>query len=163
MANSKAIGETTEAVILAHLIQRGDSVSLPFGNNQRYDMIVDRRGQLIRAQCKTGRLRNGVVLFNACSFNGFTGAERDYRGQADVFLVWCQELRTVYELPVEACGKRMVALRVNPSRNGQSARTRIAAAYQLRCPSLDSNQDPSRYERAAPTIELLGRSLNANA
>jgi hypothetical protein len=74
----------TEAVILVHLIQGGDSVSLPFGNNQRYDMVIDREGRLVKAQCKTGRLRNGVVLFNACSFNRFTGAERDYRGQADV-------------------------------------------------------------------------------
>ena len=48
--NSKAIGETTEAVILAHLVRRGDSVSLPFGNTQRYDMIVDRRDKLIKAQ-----------------------------------------------------------------------------------------------------------------
>ena len=134
MVNPKAVGERTEAVILAHLIQRGDCVSLPFGNNQRYDMIVDRGGTLIKAQCKTGRLRNGVVLFNACSFNGFTGAERDYRGQADVFLVCCHELHAVYEIPVDACGKRMVALRVLPSRNGQSARTRVAAAYQLVVP-----------------------------
>jgi hypothetical protein len=128
----------TEAVILAHLIQRGDTVSLPFGNNQRYDMIIDREGRLVKAQCKTGRLRNGVVLFNACSFNGFTGAQRDYRGQADVFLVWCHELRTLYEVPVEACGKRMVALRVQPPRNAQRARTRIATAYEVQCPGRDT-------------------------
>ncbi len=101
MANPKAIGETTEAVILAHLIQRGDSVSLPFGNNQRYDMIVDRRGKLIKAQCKTGRLRNGVVVFKVSSYNGFTGEHRDYKGEVDVFLIWCPELNTMYEVP---CG-----------------------------------------------------------
>jgi hypothetical protein len=53
----------TEAVILAHLIQRGDLIALPFGNNQRYDMVIDRGGALLKAQCKTGRLRNGVVRF----------------------------------------------------------------------------------------------------
>ena len=44
MPNPKAIGEMTEAVILAHLILRGDGVLLPFGNNQRYDMVIDRGG-----------------------------------------------------------------------------------------------------------------------
>ena len=92
-----------------------------------------------------------MVLFNACSFNGFTGAERDYRGQADVFLVWCRQLSAVYEVPVAACGKRMVALRVLPSRNGQSARTHLAAAYELRCPSLDLEPRNRHVMRCALT------------
>jgi PD-(D/E)XK endonuclease len=102
--NPKAVGEMTEAVILAHLVQRGDTLLLPFGNNQQY-MVIDRDGDLIRAQCKTGRLRNGVVRFCVCSINGFTGEHRDYKGQADVFLVWFRELNTVYEVPVDVCGK----------------------------------------------------------
>jgi len=54
MQNTKALGEVTEGVILAHLLRRGEVVLLPFGNNQRYDMVVDRSGLLIKAQCKTG-------------------------------------------------------------------------------------------------------------
>jgi hypothetical protein len=127
--NPKAIGETTEAVILAHLIQRGDNVSLPFGNNQRYDMIVDRGGKLIKAQCKTGRLRKGVVVFRASSCNGFTGEHRDYKGQVDVFLIWCPELNTVYEVPVAACGKQKMSLRIERTKNGQTAYVRYALDY----------------------------------
>ena len=104
-----------------------------------------------------GAAAQWLVLFNACSFNGFTGAERDYRGQADAFLVWCREVRQVYEIPVDACGKRAVALRVHPSRNGQSARTRVAADYELTVPQPGLEPGSLAYERAAPTIELLGR------
>jgi hypothetical protein len=127
--NPKAIGELTEGVILAHLLARGDGVALPFGNNQRYDMILDRDGTLMKAQCKTGRLRNGVVKFRVASTNGFTGECRDYRGQVDVFLVWCPELNAVYEVPVAACGRRQRSLRVEPTRNRQTAYVRFAADY----------------------------------
>ena len=144
----------TEAVILALLIQRGDTVSLPFGNNQRYDMIVDRGGGLIRAQCKTGRLRNGVVVFSTSSCNGFTGEHRDYKGQADVFLVWCPQLNTVYEVPVSSCGKQQVSLRTTRARNGQSTYIRRAADYLV--PAAGVEPASSLYESVALTVELGG-------
>ena len=54
----KVTGERTEALILAKLVTAGYAVSLPFGNNQRYDLIYEDAGVLKKAQCKTGRLRN---------------------------------------------------------------------------------------------------------
>jgi hypothetical protein len=38
-------------------------VSIPFGTNQRYDLIVDLGDRLVRVQCKTGRLRDGTIKF----------------------------------------------------------------------------------------------------
>lgn len=38
---SKNKGELVEAVVLAELMKREIAVSLPFGDNQRYDMILD--------------------------------------------------------------------------------------------------------------------------
>jgi hypothetical protein len=154
MPNPKAIGEMTEAVILAHLIQRGDCVSLPFGNNQRYHMIVDRHGKLIKAQGKTGRLRNGVVVFKVSSCNGFTGEHRDYQGQADVFLVWYPELNSVYEVPVAACGRQQVSLRIERTKNDQAAHVRHAAEYVV--PAAGVEPASSLYESAALTVELGG-------
>ena len=161
MPNPKAIGETTEAVILAHLIQRGDRVCLPFGNNQRYDMIIDRQGALIKAQCKTGRLRNGAVRFNVTSCNGFTGEHRVYKGQVDVFLVWCPQLNTVYEVPVAACGKQLMSLRVEPTKNGQTAYVRYATTYLV--PAVGVEPTSSLYESAALTVELGGPAFDGSA
>lgn len=161
VASPKAIGETTEAVILAHLIQRGDSVSLPFGNNQRYDMIIDRRGKLIKAQCKTGRLRKGVVTFKVSSCNGFTGEHRDYKGQVDVFLVWCPELKTVYEVPVADCGRQRMSLRIERAKNGQLAYVRYAANYVV--PAAGVEPASSLYESAALSVELGGPTFHGNA
>jgi PD-(D/E)XK endonuclease len=53
------VGQRTEARILAYLVAHGYGVLLPFGVNQRYDLVLDLNGRFVRAQCKTGRYRKG--------------------------------------------------------------------------------------------------------
>ena len=65
--NTKALGDRSEAVVLAELIQAGYKVSIPFGEDQRYDLILDDAGVLSRVQVKTDRLRDGAILFNCYS------------------------------------------------------------------------------------------------
>ncbi len=115
--NPKATGERFEASILACLIHSGYAVSMPFGNNQRYDMMVDDGKQLLRAQCKTGRYENGSVCFPTAGRNGFTGERRNYRGQADIFLVYCPTLGKVYQVPADETTSNLATLRVEPPQN----------------------------------------------
>lgn len=115
--NPKAIGEISEGVVLAHMIKRGVPVLIPFGNNQRYDMVIEEEGELIRAQVKTGRLADGCVIFKTSSVNGFTGKRTMYVGSADIFLVYCPETEQVYRVPVEECGVSRASLRVAPGRS----------------------------------------------
>lgn len=46
--NTKAIGEISEAVILAEFLRAGFPVLFPFGDNQRYDMVVEANGGFLR-------------------------------------------------------------------------------------------------------------------
>jgi len=39
--NTKQIGDETEARIIAALIAEGHSVSVPFGDNDKYDLVLD--------------------------------------------------------------------------------------------------------------------------
>lgn len=100
--NTKATGERSEAAILARLLSLGYSVSIPFGNNQRYDMIVDSGSDLLRIQCKTGRLYGGCIVFATSSKNGFTNVRRHYRDDIDAFLVYNAILDRVYCIPIAA-------------------------------------------------------------
>jgi hypothetical protein len=59
------VGLRTEAIIAGALVRMGHRVLLPFGTNQRYDMVVELDGRFLRCQCKTGRLRGGAVCFSA--------------------------------------------------------------------------------------------------
>jgi hypothetical protein len=126
--NPKAIGERTEGLIPAHLLERGGGVLLPFGNNQRHDLVIERQGELFKAQRKTTRVRRGTVKFAVHSTNGFTGAGTSDRGHIHRFPVWCPELDEVDEIPVDGVGPRWVSLRVQPSR--QRARARLARDYR---------------------------------
>lgn len=121
----------TEGIIIAHLLKLGYSVAMPFGDNQRYDLIVDDSGALLRAQVKTGRVLKGCVVFGTCSINGFTGKKTSYTGQIEIFLVYCPQLGKVYRVPVEAVGIREGILRVEPTKGGPKSTIRWAKDYQI--------------------------------
>lgn len=131
--NSKAIGEITEAIIISHIVKMGWSVSIPFGNNQRYDLIVDcNNGLLYKAQCKTGRLQNGCISFNTSSVNGFTNTRYGYDGQIDTFLVWSEYTDKVYSIPISTVGKPgSVLLRVDMNNGGNPSKIRWAQDYEI--------------------------------
>ena len=121
--------------MLAYRLQ-GWAVLVPFGENTRYDLVVDRAGQLTRVQCKTGRLRAGAVIFNVCSTYGHHPnpkvVRRNYVGQVDEFAVFCPETQAVYSIPVEdlPTGNRG-SLRVDFPRNNQLKGVRFACAYEI--------------------------------
>lgn len=112
--NPKGRGELTEAILLAALVRKGFAVSIPFGNNQRYDFILDDGTALTRVQCKTGWIAKGCVVFQTASKNGFTGERRGYMGQADIFLVFCPDNETIYRVPIDGSTKSEMRLRLDP-------------------------------------------------
>lgn len=127
------IGQRTEAVILAELVKRGHTVLVPFGTNHRYDLVLDTAEGFVRVQCKTGRLRAGVIKFNTVSVRANTrhAVIRAYHGDADLFLVYCPDTGRVYALPVDEATSSTCALRVAPAANGQAKGVRWAADYEL--------------------------------
>jgi len=145
IAHPKAVGDLTCAIVLARLLAMFDAVLLPFGENQRYDLVAEKNGAFLRVQCKTGRLRNGVIKFPCCSINyehptprkGFYA--RDYRGSADLFGVYCPENDAVYLVPVYEVGRKEGCLRVDPTKNHQSERIRWAIDFEVK-PGLSDRQ-----------------------
>jgi hypothetical protein len=118
--NSKSKGILSEVKVIARLVETGRAVSIPFGDNSRYDLVVEEPdGKLVRVQIKSGRLRKGCVRFYSCSTNGFTGEYRGYRGQVDVFMVYCPDNGRIYRVPVEDVGETSVLLRVSPPKRSE--------------------------------------------
>src|SRR5260370_8728155 len=61
----KAIGERSQAHIIARLLDVGSNVLTPYGDNTRYDLgIEDPDGNFYRIQCKTDSLDNNETLIN---------------------------------------------------------------------------------------------------
>jgi hypothetical protein len=130
MGNPKAVGEMSEGQVLARLLMAGKVVLQPFGDNQRYDLVIDDDGTFVRIQCKTGRIRDGAVRFNTCSNHHHRGKQsRSYHGQADMFGVFCPDNGQVYLVPVDKVAGVSGALRVEPTKNGQKKGITFAAQY----------------------------------
>ena len=158
----KHIGDRTTLAVMLALVDAGLDVSVPFGENCRYDLVIDRGDRLTRVQCKTGRLRDGTVRFATASTYGHLPSpretRRDYLGQIDEFAVYCPETGAVYVLPIEDVPTRSGAyLRVAPAQNGQRKRIRYAKDYEIarvECAARANTHSGFKRPNPAATAEL---------
>jgi hypothetical protein len=112
--NSKQVGDETEAKVLTTLISNGFSVSVPFGDNDKYDLIVDNEGALYRIQCKTAwRTKTGTIRFNTHSQTTEDGEYREstYDGEVDAFIVRYPQTDNLYWIDAEETPEQKMELR----------------------------------------------------
>ena len=71
----KRVCDISQAKVMAALVAVGRSILLPFGENTRYDLVIDEGGRFVRLQCKTGPLRAlcGLLLLPTVSGGRFVG------------------------------------------------------------------------------------------
>ena len=102
--NQKQIyGITTELIVAQKFIEKGYIVSIPYGNNSRYDMIVDTDKDCYRIQVKHASINdNGSYTVNTSNTISTTaGNSRKYYTKDDVdFIVTVIEDQLVV-IPVE--------------------------------------------------------------
>jgi len=147
MEHPKAIGDRTTLAAMLALSTSGYAVSVPFGENTRYDLIVDDGHRLLQVQCKTGRLQGGVVVFRPSSSYAHHASprqtRRNYEGEIDYFAVHCPETGGVYLVPIAAVTTTwMASLRIEPSRNGQHRGVRLASKYEIARVSVRATRAP---------------------
>ena len=127
--NSKTKGNISESVIISEILKKGWSVSIPFGNNQRYDLIADDGSKLYKIQCKTACKNNGGLSFRTCSTNGFTGKHTTYVGQIDFFLVYFPDNGKVYRYPIENAPTGAAFLRIDAPIGGTKSNIKWAKDF----------------------------------
>jgi hypothetical protein len=115
--NTKQVGDVSEAAVLAELIQRGYSVSVPFGDNDAYDLVVDIEDELHQIQVKTGWIEDSCLRFKTASKTTVDGAShlKDYTAdEVDAFAVRCQDTEALYWVPIDSAGRKNTYLRIEP-------------------------------------------------
>lgn len=122
--NSKDKGNIGEAAILAEFTKYGIQVSLPFGDNARYDMIADIKGQLKKIQIKycSGIRNNAFVVYCASSTNHTTNKHRTtYENDVDFICAYLAPINRCVIIPIEVIGSQgAFNLRLTPAKNNQS-------------------------------------------
>ena len=113
-------GDLTEQIVVTELKRRDISVSTPVGDNERYDVVMEQpEGDLLRAQVKTGRLKQGTIRFNGLSqhTNASGHTYEKYGEDIDCFAVYCYDTDQTYLIPSCEVGTSMY-LRVDPPDKG---------------------------------------------
>jgi hypothetical protein len=157
--DASARGNVAESAILNAFIERGLHVLVPFGEGQPYDLVVHLPGgRFLRVQCKTARRIKGTLGFNSRTTDHGRG-RMPYEGLADVFGVFFPPTKAVYLVPVEEVSRMFVVhLRVQPTRNNQRRRVRLAADYEIDRWTVDDLQDLVGSARPVQPSKRLGRS-----
>ncbi len=135
--HTQKTGDISEAAVVTRLLQCGYIVLTPYGQNHRYDLVIeDAEGTFWRVQVKTGWLNEDQTLirFNtASSYNRTVQYKgwRNYRGQCDYFAIYVEVLHKVYFISVDVVGTTNATFRLKPSKNNQEKNGRWAQNYEL--------------------------------
>lgn len=137
MLESKQKGIVTELECLTEFNKRGFKVSIPYGENSRYDFIVDVNNHLFRVQAKTssGILNNkeeivGIKFPCKSTRVSAQGAfQRKYtKEEIDFFCTFWDN--QCYVIPVEECSNEKT-LRFTYPENGQKTNINLAKNYTI--------------------------------
>lgn len=107
--NTNQIGKMTEVNILSYLVNHGYSVSLPFGDKDRYDQIWDINNKLYKVQIKTSRWideEHSGITFSCCTVRN--GKRHGYQSdEIDLFATYIDN--KLYVVPIDDClaGKKL--------------------------------------------------------
>lgn len=133
----KQKGNLTELLCIAACYELGYSVSIPYGENSRYDFILDVDGKLLKIQVKTSRPKKTIknpedAIVFACRSTNVNAHGNIYhrynKDQIDYFATYWNG--KCYLVPVEECSVEK-SLWFNSPANGQKALISMASDYEL--------------------------------
>jgi hypothetical protein len=155
-------GDLTEQIVITELKRRCISVSTPIGDNERYDVVLEQpSGNLLRAQIKTGRLKDGVIRFKGVSqhTNSSGHVYQRYGDDVDCFLVYCYETEQTYLIDSAEVGTSMY-LRVDSPRQDTN-QINWAKKYRLddQWPLENQERELSAVSVAVDALRETGESI----
>ena len=125
--NTKYLGNLTELQCITRFYELGYPVSIPYGDSEKYDMILDVNSKLQRLQCKHANPHKNeeniidYITIRTTWSSGYTRnrqyARNKYSKEDCDYFVTHYEGKN-YLIPVEQCSNEK-NLRIIPPKNGQ--------------------------------------------
>lgn len=128
---TKQTGDVSELAVATSLRKNGCSISFPFGEDTPYDLIVDRDGELYKAQVKTAKLEDGSLKasLERTRYNSDGPSRSSYSSdEVDIYLIYSPDLDRVYEVPFAEAPKTKIHLRIDES---SAHNVRMADQYEI--------------------------------
>ncbi len=170
MAPLKQKGDRAEIEVAHDLVRRGYRIAIPYGEDWDFDLIFQRPGSqaLERVQVKHASSDGAIIPVRCCSQSLTNGRVRQTKMYTARTIDWL----AVFDAPTDRCfyipaselgtGRKMIHLRVAPTRNSQEIGIRHAADYEHPEPAAQQNikyMEPAGLEPAASRMQT-GRSPN---
>lgn len=133
--NTKEIGNLTELQCITGLYELGCDISLPFGNSQKYDLIMDYKGKLYKVQVKHAKdeFTDGNIThftfktrWQGHNSSGYT--QTSYT-KKDIDFFATYHLGKTYLIPVEECSGATKTIRYCVPKSGQRIGINFAQDY----------------------------------
>lgn len=128
-------GNITEISCMLECIKLGYNVSIPYGDCERYDFIVDINNHLYRVQVKTANdshIEDGYITFRCSNSTTKEGKNHQHvytSNEIDFFATFYDG--KCYLVPVGHCTSSK-SLRFTPPKNGQMEGISFAKDYELK-------------------------------
>lgn len=138
MIDTKILGNATEMECMLECMKLGIQVSIPFGEDSRYDFIMDYNGKLYRIQSKhCSEIVDDSNKVVAVKFKTVrqSGSNASIHTRTKYTKEEIDYFSTSYEgkcylVPVEQCSNEKI-LRIKPPKNGQTKGISFLENYEL--------------------------------
>lgn len=133
--NSKQKGDIAESKALYEFTKRGIPVSIPFGDNQRYDLIAEFNGKLNKIQVKMcNEEQNGAITCYARSSTNHTTNKKlsGYEEDVDYFVFYNVTYDIIALVSIkELNGAKSMRLRIRPPLSENQHQIRFFADFEF--------------------------------
>lgn len=132
MAITKQKGDIAEAFVTYLLKKNNFNVLIPWGEDNRYDLVTEKNGIFKRIQVKYATSKNGTVEVRVRSCNNYNIIRYSPK-DIDIIAVYSPAESKVYFIPLkEINNKSTCKLRLRPTKNKQKKFVVMASKYESR-------------------------------
>lgn len=121
--NSKRIGNIGEAKVLAKFVEMGIPVYIPFGDDEKADLIAEFNDKLNKIQVKTSiKSKNGCSLFDLTSSTAHrtNGGRRKYsNSEIDYFALYSLDRDKIYLMKAPDDPMTAITIRFEDTKSGK--------------------------------------------
>lgn len=121
--NSKRIGNIGEAKVLAKFVEMGIHIYIPFGDDEKADLVAEFNGKLNKIQVKTSiKSKNGCSIFDLTSSTAHrtNGGRRKYsNSEIDYFALYSLDRDKIYLMKAPDNPMTAITIRFEDTKSGK--------------------------------------------